>query len=473
MKKLRKTMIQTNDTVKQVIDMDENSEKILPYDKIPFGHWGIINRYNLMEEILNEYKQECSAEEFEKISHLNLEELIKFIENKKTEGETILSRVIRKIPKKRWDFTCSSEIRLDSNGNKIILPDKYAGRFALISAVRDIRPKEYSEKDETVKKEEIKAQSEISDIFAPIIEGKDYAIIVSKDEIEADNPFSISPKMENLSMHSAITLINRFPAYARIIDKEIKPYLKSKINNSYTKLSSGINLVTIPIKYYEKIEEASIEDLHAIFESMRTALNYVRKEATNRGINYVPVYPFFNIGKKVGGSLRRLHAQAYIDLNQDGHGGTMEDLLKAFDEQSKKHKCKFCNLPNHELKDYLIYENDLFVVYATRAPIRNYDTKIIPKRHIEDMLMINHQECLALSEALKKVSQALNVVGADVDRNILIYQRPFGYDSFFHMFFQILPFENVGGIEMMDESRVVRIDPANFAEEMRKAIEKI
>ena len=453
----------SSDFAIRVINMDGNAENIVLYDEIPFGHWGIINKENFRREILLEYQDGHSDEGIAAASALSLEELVQKIdyEDKVIETNAVM-QVLRKVPKKSWDFTLSRNINFHSNGSRIIVPDKYEGRFALISAVRGIRPKEYSEAKEEKK--------ETTDLFASIISGNDFAIVVSKGASENDSPFSIFPKKENLSSEKAVTIINRFPAYVRVIDKEVERYIKPRINNSFTKISKGINLITIPSSYYEKLEDAPAGDIAAMLESMKCALLYVRREAANRGISYIPVYPFFNIGKKVGGSLKRLHAQAYVDLNQDGHGSTMEDILQAFDNQRSANCCKFCQPSEEQKKEFLIHENEYCSVYATRAPIRNYDLKIVPKRHVEDITMLTEDEFLGLGDALRKLSSALNTIGADPDRNVLLYQRPFGYNSYFHMFLQVLPFENVGGMEMMDESRVVRIDPADFAQNMRKII---
>ncbi|MEM0231141.1 MAG: hypothetical protein QXT20_02995 [Candidatus Woesearchaeota archaeon] len=432
--------------------------EFLRYEEVPFGHWGIINTENFKRELIKEYGQD-NPDGAEALNNFSLEEIIKRMEE---EACPALERVLRKIPKKRWDLTLSKNIRLEVNGNKILLNDKYDGRFALISAVRGLRPVEYSEKKEEPKPEQ--------DIFARIITGEDYAITIAKDEKEAEHPFSKSPKKEELTKYKAVTIINRFPAYARIIDQTLEGYINMKIGGKHTKISKGINLVTIPIAYYERIEEASPEELGAMLSSMKTAISYVRSAAEAVGIRYIPTYPFFNIGKNVGGSLKRLHAQAYIDLNQDGHGSTMEDILKAFEEQQKEGRCKFCIPSEWQKREFLIYENEFCSAYATRAPIRNFDTKIIPKRHVEDITMLSREELNSIGEALIRISKALNKIGAHPDRNILIYQRPFNYESFFHMFIQVLPFENVGGMEMMDEARVVRVDPADFAEKMREII---
>ena len=438
--------------------MNSEEPEVLHYDEIPFGHWGVINAENFKREIIREYAQE-NPDTVSALENLGLEEVIGQVERS---GCRALERVLRKVPKKRWDFTLSRNIQLNINGSSVTLQDKYDGRFALISAVRGIRPVEYSERKEEPKQE--------SDLFLKIISGEDYAITIAKDEQAHESPFSISPKREELSDSRALTIINRFPAYARVIDSALEEYINRRISNKHTKISKGINLVTIPTTYYERIEDAPAEDLTSMLSSLKAGLLSVKMAAEERGIRYIPVYLFFNIGRNVGGSLKRLHAQAYIDLNQDGHGSTMEDILKAFEEQERAGRCKFCQPSTWQREEFLIYENEFCSAYATRAPIRNFDTKIIPKRHVEDITMLSRDELLGLSEALITVSKALNRIGAHPDRNILIYQRPFNYNSFFHAFIQILPFENVGGMEMMDEARVVRVDPADFAEKMRGII---
>lgn len=400
----------------------------LPLKEIPFGHWGIFTEENFNAKVKECMKLGCSEKE-------------------------AYQAVLRMVPIKKWDPLCSSHIRLQ---NKNI--GKYAGDYALISAIRYERPQGKSNK------------SKSKDIFEMILEGKEYAIILAKDDKSADSPFSVEPKTQKLKKSKAITLINRYPAYSRFIEPDLERLLKNELENDYTKVSLGINLVTIPTRYFESLTDAHVDELLAMLESKQSAIKKVISEAKERSIVYVPVDVFFNVGAKAGGSQRRLHSQAYIDLNQDGHDTKIEQYLSSFGYYYQSHKeCLICS---NTLESFLAYETDGWSLWVKGAPKRRFQITITPKEHIEDMLQLDRALLKELADILIKTFKVLDRFGnVEKDRNIVFVQRPFGYDSFFHMFIDILPFEIVGGKELMGTSRVMKSNPFSIASEVKKAME--
>ncbi len=393
----------------------------LPYEDIPFMHWGIITKYNFTDD------------------------------------------KVKYVPRKRWDPLSSAEIKLyDPSTGRLIPIGKRRGHFSYVSPIRARRPGENKEN---------RAEKRRVDVFKNIIEGKDYAIFIAIDDKRADSVFSVTPVMKELKGVKAATIINRFPAMVRHIDPEIEQKVKQMVEDRYTHIARGINLVTfVSGEYYESISEAKTEMLTCLLKSMTAAIGFSVEEATKRGIKLIPVYAFFNIGYMAGGSQPRLHAQVYIDLNQDGHGTFMENLLQAFEEKKNNGYCYLCT-SRHDNR--VVYENNTWIAWATSSPRRNFHLRLSPKRHVERVTEFEAVELEGLADALIKLSKALDMVGVAKDRNILIYSNPFGYESFFHVFIDVIPFERVGGIEMFDSVRVARYSPEDVAMELKKAIENI
>ena len=128
-------------------------------------------------------------------------------------------------------------------------------------------------------------------------------IIIAQDETRRDNPFLDQPhRIKRIPDDcQAVTLINRYPSMARVIDQDIQ----NKINLSLprnSKLSIGINLLTISRQFYPSLCLKLIpEDIIAgIFLSMKAAILYTIEHAIERDYYDIPVSPFFNIGTKVG-----------------------------------------------------------------------------------------------------------------------------------------------------------------------------
>ena len=61
--------------------------------------------------------------------------------------------------------------------------------------------------------------------------GDGFTIIISQDEMRRDNPFLETPhQIERIPEASkALTLINRYPSMARIIDSEVEQDIKNKL----------------------------------------------------------------------------------------------------------------------------------------------------------------------------------------------------------------------------------------------------
>ena len=389
------------------------------------------------------------------------------------------------LPIKRWDPLSTVKITTKDFGfrkERI----RYYGHYSYISPIRGKRPKGFKTSEE--KKEFHDCSKRIirkhKDVFTAVTEGKPiydewgtligdgFTMIITEDEIKRDTPFSNIPhRIERIpDSCKAITLINRYPSMARIVDPNVERYALEKLP-SHLKLSKGINLVTLSRHFYPSLcFELIPEDiLSALFISMKAAILCCIEEAINKDYYDIPVMPFFNIGTKVGGSQPRIHSQTYIDLNMDGHGSRLEGYLRAFQEM--ENDCHLCKT-THGGTDRIILETEFWTFYTTGSPVRNYHIRFHPNEHIRrfSQLKINQIEDLAYS--LKIIFQALDDIEIDRNRNILFNSCPFGYDADFHLFADIIPHEVIGGAEMADDMRVARKLPHIAAREIRESLKK-
>jgi len=393
---------------------------------------------------------------------------------------------IYEIPIKRWDPLSTISITTDEFGLHKKLK-RYYGHYSYLSPIRGKRPKGYKIIHEECKKSDIKKEKLLAydDVFKAITEGKPiydedgnqigdgYTMIITEDETKRDNPFSIEPhKVEKISEScKALTLINRYPSMARVIDKEILDYIEKRLP-SHLKLATGINLLTISRHFYPssnfKIVPADI--LAGIFLSMKEAILYCILEAIEKDYYDIPVNPFFNIGTKAGGSQPRIHSQVYIDLNGDGHGSRLEGYLKAFKEMGDK--CHLCET-THGNSDRLISRSQFWTFYTTGSPVRNYHIRFHPNEHIRRFTQLKVNQINDLAKSLRNIFIALDNIGIDPNRNILFNCCPYGYDADFHIFGDIIPHEVIGGVEMADDMRVARKLPHIAALEIRNSLEEI
>ncbi|MFW9938210.1 MAG: hypothetical protein ACFFD5_11215 [Candidatus Thorarchaeota archaeon] len=388
------------------------------------------------------------------------------------------------VPIKRWDPLSTVTLAPDEFGLHRS-QKRFSGHYSYISPIRGVRPKGYKtkEKKSDAKDYSLENLEEVQDVFMAIIEGKPlyrsdekllgdgFTIILMEDEKKRDKPFSDIPhRVKILNSTKAMTLINRYPSMARVIDPDIKFSIQQKLPK-HLKLAEGINLVTISKDFYPSLDFSLIpsEVLEAIFISMKEAIVYCILESIEKDYYDIPVNPFFNIGTKVGGSQPRIHSQVYIDLNGDGHGSRLEGYLKAFKEMGES--CHLCET-THGNTDRIILSTKFWTFYTTGSPIRNYHIRFHPNEHLRRFSQLKVNQMSDLANSIKMIFQAMDDMNLDRNRNILFNCCPYGYDADFHMFGDIIPHEIIGGVEMADDMRVARKLPNIAAKEIRNSLEK-
>ncbi|MFW9827512.1 MAG: hypothetical protein ACFFEY_07975 [Candidatus Thorarchaeota archaeon] len=389
------------------------------------------------------------------------------------------------IPLKRWDPLSTVRITKEDFGlrkERI----RFYGHYSYISPIRGKRPKGFK----TIEEEKQfldcskKIMNKYRDVFTAVTEGKPiydnwgyqlgdgFTIIINEEELRRDNPFSDTPhRIKKISENTkALTLVNRYPSMARVVDPYVENYIKENLP-SHLKLSKGINLVSVSRNFFPSLCFKLIPEdvLTSLFLSMKAAILYCVEEAINQDYYDIPVMPFFNIGQKVGGSQPRIHSQTYIDLNMDGHGSRLEGYLEAF--KAMENKCHLCET-THGGTDRIILETAFWTFYTTGSPVRNYHIRFHPNEHLRRFSQLKVNQIEDLAKSLKMIFQALDDIEIDKNRNILFNCCPYGYDADFHMFADIIPHEVIGGAEMADDMRVARKLPHIAAKEIKVSLEK-
>ena len=389
------------------------------------------------------------------------------------------------VPIKRWDPLSTVVIRTKDFGLRKE-KNKFYGHYAYLSPIRGQRPKGFSSVEDRSQFNDCskKIAAKQKDVFTSITEGKlvhdkwgkqlgdGFTIIITEDEKRKDNPFLEMPHQVQKIPEDckALTLINRYPSMARIVDPDIEKLIVDKLP-LHIKLSRGINLVTISRDFYPSLCFNLIPQnvLTGIFLSMKAAIIYCVEKAIERDFYDIPISPFFNIGLKVGGSQPRIHSQVYIDLNMDGHGNRLEGHLEAFKEMGDN--CHLCRT-SHGNSDRVILKTEYWTFYTTGSPVRNYHVRFHPNEHLRRFSQLKVNQISDLAKVLKIVFQALDDISIDKNRNILFNCCPFHYDANFHLFGDIIPHEIIGGAEMVDDMRVARKLPHIAAKEIRDSIQK-
>lgn len=347
---------------------------------------------------------------------------------------------LEKIPYMHWGVIS----RFNYRGDKPLPVKKWdmlLEHFAYISSVRGERPRG-------------------ADPLEEVVKGADYAIVVADSSGLADSPFSVEPKARELK-GEAFAIVNRYPPMARVVDEELLPKIEERLKGS--RLALGICLVAFTRRYAERVEACSPSELLKLLEVTARGLEACWSSAKAKGFSSAPAYVFFNLGERAGGSVRRLHTQVYVDLTQDGYGRALKSVLQAFSGS--------CPLCEEEHEERLVYSGKHTMLWASRAPRRNLHLRFTVKRHVEDLTKLSGSELRELAELLVKAAKALAAAIGHVEGNIVFYQRPMGHAGSFHFFGEILPYESIGGFELLEHARICRVAPEEAAGRLRRAVQ--
>jgi UDPglucose--hexose-1-phosphate uridylyltransferase len=176
-------------------------------------------------------------------------------------------------------------------------------------------------------------------------------------------------------------------------------------------------VVNFSPKHNLTLAELQENEIEKVIETWQ---NEFKKLGSNPGINYVQI--FENKGSMMGNSNPHPHCQIW---SQNSIPMEMEKELKQFKKYFKK--CKRSILQDYlklelKLNERIVYRNESFVVLIPYWAIWPYETLVIPKRKVANLLQLNRQE-------IKDFANALKIITTKYDN---LFQISFPYSSGIH-----------------------------------------
>ncbi len=376
---------------------------------------------------------------------------------------------LESLPEERWDPF-----------RTIIVKEKKIGHSTIISSLRGEKPYEYLLQQRNIHSNELK---EGKDSFCRLIKGDLPSIVLSRDQAIVKDPLSAEPKYENLESTKVFSSINLYSPILRIFQHE-----RSNISIN-KKISTGIPLIHVFKNHYRYIEEVPENEMYVLLKNMAMTTERSQKTLLEIGKSEkINIFQFFNIGMNAGASIPHLHAQTYLFKDKSGYGWKNKGFL----EVSQNHKtltrdnnyCIGCKVGLGIEKDPLgqefhskrriVWKNDHWIGFVTYAPERDSHLRLLPKRHVDALWNLTDPEIKSLAEGLivlnDKLTQFIAKFGSELnilaDRNILFRQQHFGYDNDFHFLIDIIPIQQVGGGEILDDFRLSYVFPEDIADQM-------
>lgn len=277
------------------------------------------------------------------------------------------------------------------------------------------------------------------DIFKWILEGdkvRGHAIVADFDQetrLGNDNLYTCEIDSRELIRQNAhaVSIVNKFPAYIRIIDDKLVRLL-DKIgflsNNKFREgkpshlktLPYGLNFVSFPFEYSDTLSNTNLFNLYSTMKAAQSSLL--------RGINvsHNPHYDvFFNIGCLAGGTIPRIHIQTYLRTKK--HPEETYDYKKEGQYDLNE------ILESDRIK--LNPGNRSWNAYVPQVRIGKFDLKLeLKKEKHKNFLELNDIELWDISELLIYNSNVLDQLIGISERNIQFFPsgvmiRPFTVDG--------------------------------------------
>ncbi|MFX1246773.1 MAG: HIT domain-containing protein [Promethearchaeota archaeon] len=349
--------------------------------------------------------------------------------------------------------------------------------YSYISTLRADRPYEYHTRRKLPLISHLKKGE---DSFCRLIVGKLPSIVISRDLTQSKSPLSIEPLLENLSKTKVFSIINLFTPMARVIP------LRETIFQNNKSISRGIPLLHIFTEHYQAIEEVPIEEMVLYLKNIIATIEKSHQVLSEEKNSTTMVFHFYNIGANAGASIPHLHSQTLL-YEKGGHGWKDRSFFISFEKnkQQKKSYCLGCEHTNGldfdligqqlKIEERIIWKDENWIAFTAYAPERDGHIRLLPKRHVSSLWELKESEIVSLAKALLVVNRFLSKFikqyGEDLkilpDRNILFRQKHFGFTIPIHMFIDVIPVQQIGGAEMLDDHRLSHIFPEEAAKRMK------
>lgn len=189
----------------------------------------------------------------------------------------------------------------------------------------------------------------------------------------------------------------------------------------------------------------------------------IRTEAISKidKINYILC--FKNQGSKAGASIAHAHSQVFAThiVPPQVH----EELGFAHSYLLEHGVCAYCDVIKTEIKSPRVIFNDKYVAaFAPYASQYHYEAWIIPKRHIDNIALLNKSEYKSLAKALKIILFKLHKIGLSYN----FYLDQVVSDTDQHIYIKVQPRDSVwAGVELGSGLVINSIPPEDAAKYYR------
>ncbi len=130
--------------------------------------------------------------------------------------------------------------------------------------------------------------------------------------------------------------------------------------------------------------------------------------------------------------------------------------------------CIFCKIITKDIPCEKIYENNDVLAFLDIRPISDGHTIVVPKKHIQDLESMSHQELFSLSSAVKNIGLAMiNGLGVK-GYSIFMDNKSAANQHVPHVHFHIVPRAKGDGLDRWpQQDRYAENEAAVFAQKIK------
>jgi len=263
------------------------------------------------------------------------------------------------------------------------------------------------------------------------------------DNIEKHYKKNIFDEIRNGKKWSVLSLKNIYPAVT--------------LNNNKAYGAQEVIIETPDhVKELANLSESHIELVLEMY-SRRT-----KELQKNKKINYILC--FKNQGSKAGASIVHAHSQIFATniVPPDVH----EEMGLTQTYKIKHGICPYCDIIKKEMKSQRkIFEDKYIATFAPYASEYHYEAWIFPKRHVDNITLLNKKEMGSFAFALKKILVKMQAV--DLSFNYFLHNVVTNKDQ--HLYLKIQPRESIwAGVELGSGLVINSVSPEAAAKYYRK-----
>ena len=189
----------------------------------------------------------------------------------------------------------------------------------------------------------------------------------------------------------------------------------------------------------KELSQLSEKHIKQVLEMYSKRTKEIKK---NKKINYILC--FKNQGSKAGASI--VHAHSQVFASQITPPDVQEELQLAQDYMIKNKTCPYCDIIKKEMKSKRkIFEDKYIIAFTPYASEYHYEAWIFPKRHVDNITLLNKVELKSFAKALKIILVKLKKL--DLSFNYFLHNVV--SDENEHLYLKIQPRDSIwAGVEL-------------------------